>query len=90
MRILIATFLLSATAFADPPVDVRAMHDNDCARARKQGKTCVLDIESEKVEGNGVTPNGSASIILDFAKATSLIHIWRDFIVEILRTAEDL
>lgn len=95
MRILIAAALLglAVPATADPArtPDAPAMHTDDCAKARKQNKPCVLDMgKGEQLDGNGVTPTGSATSILDFGKAGSLIRIRRDFIVEILKTADDL
>lgn len=71
-------------------VDVRTMATDDCARARKAGKTCVLDIGEESIEGQVATGTGEGFTSLDIGKAASLIRLRRDFITEILRSAEDI
>jgi hypothetical protein len=90
MRIVLAALVLLPTlAFADTP-DAQQMHSDDCARARKQNKTCVLDMGTETLEGNVGKNEGERVDILTFSKLPSLIRIRRDFIVEILKSAEDL
>lgn len=71
-------------------VDVRTMATDDCARARKAGKTCVLDIGEETIEGQVANGTGEGFTGLDWGTATSLIRLRRDFITEILRSAEDI
>lgn len=99
--LLLSTALLCAvtgTAFADSVLDKPAktsdatkMASDDCARARKQKKTCVIDMgKGDDIEGNSPTAGGSAIGIIQFGKAESLIRIRRDFIVEILKSAEDI
>jgi hypothetical protein len=104
--ILSSLLVLSSTAaFADnappaPPkatadqsgktVDVRTMATDDCARARKAGKTCVLDIGEEQVEGQVAGGNGERFTGIEWGRANSLIRLRRDFITEILRSAEDI
>jgi hypothetical protein len=95
MRSFLVLFLLVAPAAADPAKsitpDVRAMHTDDCAQARSKGKQCVIDMgKGEDVQGNGVSPNGTGVVAIPTTKQASLIHIRRDFIVEILKSAEDL
>jgi hypothetical protein len=95
MRLLIAFALLAApaTVLADPgkTADAHAMHTDDCARARAQHKTCVLDMgQGDDIEGNAPTAGGAAIGIIKFAKSSSLVRIRRDFIVEILKSAEDI
>ncbi len=91
MRFLIAAaLLLPAAAFADAPKTAEQMNTDDCARARKQNKTCVLDMGTETLEGTVVKNDGERVDLIDFGKQTSLIRIRRDFIVEIIRSAEDL
>src|SRR5687768_12792696 len=90
MRIFLAMLFLAGVAHADT-VDVNKMKTDDCARARKLNKTCVIDMgKGEEVEGGVKKPEGSGVGILQFGKAESLIRIRRDFIVEILKTAEDI
>jgi hypothetical protein len=98
MRTLfVATLLLVTPALAaadNPPssqtTDVAKMKNDDCARARKANKTCVLDMGGESLEATAPTAGGGAVGVVTFGKATSLIRIRRDFITEILKTAEDL
>lgn len=93
MRIALVTALLLVPAIApanDRTPDAQKMKTDDCARARKQNKTCVLDMGTETLEGNVGKGDGERIDIIGFGKATSLIRIRRDFITEILKTAEDL
>jgi hypothetical protein len=80
-----------AKSTATAPSDVRMMHTDDCARARAQNKTCVIDMgKGDDVEGNAPGAGGIGIIAIETTKAASLIHLRRDFIVEILKSAEDL
>ncbi|MEJ7603247.1 MAG: hypothetical protein WKG01_35495 [Kofleriaceae bacterium] len=92
MRNLVLSLLVIATPLighADTP-SVETMATDDCARARKLDKTCVLSIEDEQIEG-GVPRAGETTIVtVDWGRVGSLIRLRRDFIPEILRTAEDL
>ena len=92
MRILLTALLLaSATvAYADSTPDVSKMKSDDCARARAMKKTCVLSIDPEAVDGKTPTITETTITIPQTGKSGSLIRIRRDFIVEILKTAEDL
>lgn len=91
MRFLIAAaLLLPATAFADLPKTAEQMQTDDCARARKLNKQCVLNMGDETIEAGVVKNEGERINLIDFGKQTSLIRFRRDFIVEILKTAEDL
>ncbi len=98
MRIaLVLTTLLSLApaAFADvaptaPPASSGDRPSDDCARARKQNKTCVLDIGPEDIGGTVVKNSGIDTTIATFSKHGSLIHLRKDFIAEIVKTADDL
>jgi len=71
--------------------DVRQMHTDDCAKARAQHKTCVIDMgKGEDVGGNSPVANGIGTAVITFAPHPSLVRIRKDFIVEILKSAEDL
>jgi hypothetical protein len=91
---LLALRTLAAPAAADPvshTPDVRAMHVDDCARARKAGKTCVIDMgKGEVLDGGNQVPTGTGVMAIETTKHASLLPIRRDFIVEVLKTAEDL
>ena len=93
--LLLAPSLASAqntktTKPAPAPTVSSTTSTDDCARARKAGKTCVLDIGEENIEGNGVTPSGVGVNVRQFAVLNSLIHIRKDFIPEIVKAAEDI
>jgi hypothetical protein len=91
LAILISsTVPASLRAEPSPARDVSRMVTDDCARARQAGKTCVLEVPAEDV--NGTTPAGSdVSVgIIRFGTAASLIHLRRDFVPEIVKAAEDL
>ena len=96
MKLLAAALLfvvaVPTAALAQPATgpDVETMATDDCAKARKAGKTCVLKIEDETIEGGTPTGNGTNGSFLTFGEHESLIKIRRDFIREILRTAEDI
>jgi hypothetical protein len=81
----------SAPASADPtPAEPSRRVTDDCAVARRAGKICVLDVPAEDVDGTVPTVDDVAVRILTFGKAGSLIRVRRDFIPEIVKTAEDL
>jgi hypothetical protein len=89
MRIILALLLLPAIAYADEPAPAQGNAD-DCARARKLNKTCELTIGAEEVEGGVDRPAGSGFSARTWAYMNSLIHIRRDFIPEIIKSAENL
>jgi hypothetical protein len=95
MRILLATLLVSLAATAaaadpKPSTDVGKMASDDCARARRAKKDCILTIDSEEIEGGTPRATGTTVTLLNDPKHPSLIRVRRDFIQEILKSAEDL
>jgi hypothetical protein len=88
--LLATTLLLAPTLALADTADVSKMKSDDCARARKQNKTCVLDMGKEDIEGGAPTATGTSVGIIKFGTVASLIRIRKDFIVEILKSAEDL
>jgi hypothetical protein len=90
MRSLVVLMLLTAPALAEPKKSAETMHTDDCAKARKVGKTCELTIEDEKVTGNVATGTGTGIAVIDTGKHVSLIRLRREFIVQIIKSAEDL
>ncbi|MBA2542927.1 MAG: hypothetical protein H0V17_24990 [Deltaproteobacteria bacterium] len=79
-----------SVALADATPDYRKMASGDCARARAQNKTCVINIEGIDVEGKNPVGTGERITTPEFGTSKSLIRIRRDFIPEIIKTAEDL
>jgi len=91
MRTMLVLWMLTAPAMADSKTKTaEAMHADDCAKARKANKTCVLTIEDEKVNGSVPTGDGVGVAVIGTAKHPSLVKPRQDFIVEILKSAEDL
>lgn len=88
MKLLLGLILVPGLAAAQP--DVRAMVTDDCARARKAGKTCVLEVGAEDVGGSAPTAGDTGVHAITFDKNGSLIRLRRDFIPEILKSAEDM
>ena len=54
------------------------------------GKVKVYDFSGDTIEGDLIKPEGLDVNARDFAKHTSLIRIRKEFIQEILKSAEDL
>jgi hypothetical protein len=97
MRILLAALaatslaaLAAAPAAADPTPDVGKMVTDDCAKATRAKKQCVLKFEGHEVAGGTPTATGTTVTVIGPTRQPSLIRIRRDFIQEILKTAEDL
>ena len=62
----------------------------DCARAHKAGRPCELTIEPEQVGGDRPTPDGIDLRVRPFLPAGSLLRLRRDFVAEIVKSADDL
>jgi hypothetical protein len=97
MRLVVAAVMLTSVVlpvavFADPSpaTEVTRMVTDDCARARKAGKTCVLEVPAEDVGGTSPAAGEIGLRLLTFGKAESLIRVRHDFIPEIVKAAEDL
>ena len=100
MRSILVLCLLAAPALADNPAPKPApapavpakggLATDDCARARAAGKTCVLNIGEEEITTDRLRHDDITVGSLVFNKLDSLLPIRRDFIKEIVRTAEDL
>jgi hypothetical protein len=58
--------------------------------AAAEAKVKVYDFSGDTIEGDLVKPEGSTVDARDFAKHSSLIRIRKDFIPEIIKSAEDL
>ena len=53
-------------------------------------KVKVYDFSGDTIEGDLIKPEGSSVDARDFARHSSLIRIRKNFIAEILKSAEDL
>ena len=92
MRTLViaALLLIPALVCAEPPKSANQKHADDCAAARKANKTCVLDMGKEELTGDKPVGTGVGVAVITIEKEPSLIHIRRDFIEQIILTADDL
>jgi hypothetical protein len=76
--IMFAVLGLTASAYAQPK------------KGGAADKVKVYDFSGDTIEGDLVKPEGSTVDARDFAKHSSLIRIRKDFIPEIIKSAEDL
>jgi hypothetical protein len=97
MRSILFLALLASPALADNPkspapvpVPARAMKTDDCAMARKAGKTCEITIGNENITSDRPKNDGILVGGLLFSKLDSLLPIRRDFIREIVKSADDI
>jgi len=94
MKMIAAVLLVaaaSATAAAQPkstPSDGSSLAAQDCARARKAGKQCVLTFGTEEVNGRLVGPDGSQIDAAGIMTFGSLIRLRTDFRAEIISAAD--
>jgi hypothetical protein len=77
---LLSVLAASGSAFAD----------DKAKGGDKAGKVKVYDFSGDTIDGDLVKPEGSTVDARDFAKHGSLIRIRKDFIPEIIKSAEDL
>lgn len=70
--------------------DGTSIAKDDCARARAAGRTCELTIEGENIDGSAPTADGSRFSVPGWGRPSSLLRIRRDFLPEIIKSAEDL
>ena len=62
----------------------------NAGNAGAKAKVKVYDFSGDTIEGDLIKPEGTTVDAIDFAKHSSLIRIRKDFIAEILKSAEDL
>ena len=75
---------------ASPTRDSAVVAKDDCARARAAGRTCELTIEGEDIEAGVPTADGARFTAVKWITHGSLLRIRRDFLPEIIKSAEDL
>lgn len=59
-------------------------------KGKDAGKVKVYDFSGDDITGDLVKPEGSNVDVRDFGQHSSLIRIRKDFIPEIIKSAEDL
>ena len=84
---LVMLVMLVGVASADEPKTGGAAPKGDNGG---NGKVKVYDFSGDTIEGDLIKPEGSTVDARDFAKHSSLIRIRKDFIPEIIKSAEDL
>ena len=82
---IVAMLALVGTAYADEKKGAPAPKGGEGG-----GKVKVYDFSGDTIEGDLIKPEGSTVDARDFAKHSSLINIRKDFIPEIIKSAEDL
>lgn len=88
LAILAAALLITTPALADTSPGARRA--SDCERARAAGKTCELTIEALDVDGNRPDAGGTLVQVGRWGTHKSLIRLRRDFIDQILVSAEGI
>ena len=83
ISISIASLLLLAGTAIAQPADNKGGNQGG-------GKVKVYDFSGDTIEGDLIKPEGSTVDARDFARHSSLIRIRKDFIPEIIKSAEDL
>ena len=84
---LFSLLMLTGLAVAD---DKKPAPAPAAANGGGNGKVKTYDFSGDTIEGDLVKPEGSTVDARDFAKHSSLISIRKDFIPEIIKSAEDL
>ena len=82
----IVTVVVIASMFASGS----ALADDKKGDKGAAPKVKVYDFSGDTIEGDLIRPEGTTVDARDFAKHSSLISIRKDFIPEILKSAEDL
>jgi hypothetical protein len=83
--VAIALLLAGARAAQAQPADKKGGGDKPA-----NPKVKVYDFSGDTIEGDLIRPEGTTVDARDFAKHSSLISIRKDFIKEIIKSAEDL
>lgn len=84
MRKLLASSLIALSLF----LSGSALAQDDGGAAK--GKVKVYDFDGDTIDGDLIKPEGSTVDARDFGNHASLIRIRKDFIPEIIKSAEDL
>jgi hypothetical protein len=85
LGVVVALAAIAGPAYAQP----KATNDKGGDKAANP-KVKVYDFSGDTIEGDLIRPEGSTIDARDFAKHASLINIRKDFIPEIIKSAEDL
>ena len=90
-KILVAGFAVAALSFAVIGVNDADAQKKKARKAKKADKRVkTYDFSGDEIDGDLVKPDGEFLDTRKFATHTSLIRIRKDFIREIVKSAEDL
>lgn len=95
MRTLVMTIgtlaLLSTAGLSSALAQAKGKGNaGNAGNAGGSAKVKVYDFSGDTIEGDLIKPEGTTVDARDFSKHSSLIRIRKDFIAEILKSAEDL
>jgi hypothetical protein len=90
IRGVIAWAVVIAAVLAAGSSSALAQEKKGAAAQAATPKVKVFDFTGDTIEGDLVKPEGTTVDARDFAKHSSLINIRKDFIPEIIKSAEDL
>ena len=88
MRTVIRSLVVAIAALLAVGLAMPVAHAQDNKKQDKKVKT--YDFSGDTIDGELLRPDGDVVDTRKFANHTSLIRIRRDFIKEILKSAEDL
>ena len=88
-KLILATTILAGFAASATTVSAQPKGKSD-DKAAAGGKVKTYDFSGDTIEGELVKPEGATVEVRDFASHASLIRIRKDFIAEILKSAEEL
>ncbi|MBK7538090.1 MAG: hypothetical protein IPI49_22505 [Myxococcales bacterium] len=86
MRTLLAGSLAAVTLMFSGAAMAQDQGENN----PNKGKVKVYDFDGDTIDGDLIKPEGSTVDARDFGNHASLIRIRKDFIPEIIKSAEDL
>lgn len=89
IRVIAASFVTSSLVVLGLGTAFAQEEGGGDANANK-GKVKVYDFDGDTIDGDLIKPEGSTVDTRDFGNHASLIRIRKDFIPEIIKSAEDL
>jgi len=90
MRTLISLVAAAFIALSASVATAQPAKNAGNAGNASKAKVKVYDFSGDTIEGDLIKPEGTTVDARDFSKHSSLIKIRKDFIAEILKSAEDL
>jgi hypothetical protein len=88
--LIVAAIVVVAGSIAAPGSAWAQEKKGGADKAGSTPKVKTYDFSGDTIEGDLIRPEGTTVDARDFAKHASLIRIRKDFISEIIKSAEDL